>query len=116
AAAPVRRGAATDRPPTAAGAYRAEASLVLVFAVEHLFDLILEHRVEIVRHADPRHKAQPFDLSGGRSIERDDFHERLAGLGNDERLALRGAIDEARQMRLRLMHVDRAHSSIPRLD
>jgi hypothetical protein len=38
-----------------------------VFAVEHLIDLVLEHRVEIVRHVDARHKAQPFDRSGGRA-------------------------------------------------
>src|SRR5207248_2212114 len=85
--------------------------LFILIAVEHLFDFLGEDRVEIVRHLDPRHKAQPFDLSGGRRVDGDDFHERLAGFGDDEGFALCGAIDKTREMLLHFADVDRAHGA-----
>src|SRR3954454_14197012 len=94
--------------PTAANAYRAEASLL---AVENLFNLILEHRIEIVRHFDSGHKAHPLYFALRQRVERHDLDQGLAGRGDDEGLALGGAIDEARQMRLGFMDVDGSHEA-----
>src|SRR5207244_1382794 len=108
AAVPPRRDAATGLPPRAANACRAAASLVVI-AVEHLLDLFGAHRVEIVRYSDPRHEANPLRLAGGWRVERHDLDQRLAGLGDDERLALGGTVDQSRQMGLGFVHVDGAH-------
>src|ERR1051325_7533910 len=91
--APARRDAATDLPPTAADAYRAAASLVLI-AVEHLLDLFRAHCVEIVRHFDARHEAKPLLLLRAlRRVERHDLDQRLAGLGDNKEFAFGSAID-----------------------
>src|SRR5207244_600458 len=96
AAVPPRRDAATGLPPRAANGCRAAASLVVI-AVEHLLDLLGAHRVEIVRYFDPRHEANPLHLARRRRVERYDLDQRLAGLGDNERLALGRAVDQARQ-------------------
>src|SRR5262249_28117802 len=97
-------------PPTAADAYPVTASRLVIFAIKHFLDLFLAHCIEIIRDRDLSPKeAKAFDLALRQLIERHDLDERFAGLGDDERLAFGGTIDEARQMCLRLVHVDGPH-------
>src|SRR5207248_1364829 len=110
----VLTGAHAGLPPTAADAYRAAASRLVAFAIEHFLDLVLAHGVEIVWHRNlPAQEAEPFNLALGWRVERHDLDQRLAGLGDDERLALGGASDEARQMGFGFVDVDGAHRGIP---
>jgi hypothetical protein len=63
-----------------------------------------------VRNQDlPFHELNPLDLTSRRGVQRDDLHQRLASLGNRERLALGSLFDEAGKMRLGLVHTYRAH-------
>src|SRR5438445_13836620 len=69
---------------------------------EERSDLALTHAVEVVRNFDlALEEAEPLGLR--RSIERRDLHERLPGPGDHERLTLRGAINEAGELRLRFV-------------
>jgi hypothetical protein len=73
--------------------------LLIFVLVKHLFDFVSAHRVEIVRHGNlPTQKAEPLNLTLKRSVDWRDLYQRLAGFGDDERLALGGAINEARQI------------------
>src|SRR5258708_4540350 len=82
----------------------------LSVALEHPDDLVLTHRVEIV--GDPElslQKPNPPRLLLGWFVDGDDFHQRLAGFGDHERLAFSGLVDEAGQMGLGFMDIDGAH-------
>ena len=66
---------------------------------KHLFDLRLAQGVEVVGNGKlPAHEAKAFRRY--RLIERDDLDQWLACLGDDERLALRCLVNQARQMGL----------------
>src|ERR1044071_594372 len=97
--------------PIAAGGCPTATSPVVVFDVEHLFNLVLEHRVEIVRDLDLScEEVKTLRLLSWRRVERDDLDQGLPGLGDDKGLALGGAIHQPRQMRLGLMHIDGSHA------
>lgn len=49
-----------------------------------------------------------------RGIQRHDLDQQLAGLGDDERLALCRAVDQARQVRFSLVNIDGQHRLPPR--
>jgi len=49
---------------------------------------------------------------GDRRFERHDFHQRLAGLGDNERLVLYGALDQPRKIGFGLVDVDDRISSV----
>ena len=69
--------------------------------MEEFFDLGLPHAVEIIGYRDlSLHEADSFSLRLLRRIERDHFDHRLPGLGDDERFALGGLVDQARQVGL----------------
>src|SRR5208282_1426904 len=81
---------------------------------KHLFDLLLVHGVEIVRHGElPRHEIEALRRGGG--VDRHDLDQRLARLGDDERLPLRGGVDEPGEVGLGLVDVDGAHWPYPGL-
>ena len=51
-------------------------------------DLGFSYPIEIFGHLDlPGHEAEPANMTGLRSFQRDDFDQRFAGLGDDERLS-----------------------------
>src|SRR5712671_4996797 len=53
------------------------------------------HAVKVVRHRDlPRHETEPPYLITSGSAKGSDFHDGLTGLGNNERLTLRGLFYE----------------------
>ena len=75
---------------------------------EQLRDLRAAHAVEIVGDRElALEKAQPSRRLW--CIERHDLHQRLARLGDHERLALDGAIDQLRELGLRFVDVDGDH-------
>src|SRR3954451_7514931 len=97
-------------PPTAAGGCRATVSFV---AVKLLLDLVLEHRVEIIRNLDlPLEEADPLYFPGRRRIERHDFDQRFAVFGDDETLAACRAVDKPRQILSGFVDIDGSHVAI----
>jgi hypothetical protein len=74
---------------------------------EHPFNFSLAHPVEVAGHVNlSGHETQPADLTGWGCFERYDLDDRFGRLGDDEGLALGGAIDEPREVRLGLVNVD----------
>src|SRR6266446_8398759 len=69
---------------------------------KHRFDLALTHPVEIVRDSDLARK-KPEAMRLGRGLERGHFDQRLARLGDHERLALRGPVDQLGELGLRFV-------------
>jgi hypothetical protein len=55
----------------------------------------------------PRMKPRRFGAAG--RIDRDDLDQRLARPGDDEGLALRGGVDEPRELRLGFVDIDGSH-------
>jgi hypothetical protein len=67
---------------------------------EELLDLGFSHPVEIVGHRDlPGHEPEPANPTCLRCFQRHHLDQRLAGLGDDERLAFGGAIEQPREVR-----------------
>lgn len=76
----------------------------VIFAFKHVSDFFCGHRVEVVRHfklALRKTNATLTFFSGRRHIG-----DRLADLGNDKRLTLCHAFEQARQMGLGFVDVD----------
>src|SRR4051812_15632696 len=97
-------------PPTAAGGCRATVSFV---AVKLLLDLVLGHRVEIIRNLDlPLEEADPLYFPGRRRIERHDFDQRFTVFGDDETLAARRAVDKPRRILSGFVDIDGSHVAI----
>ena len=71
------------------------------------FDLFLVHCVEIVRHGELA-RMKP-NRRGLRRVDRHDLDHRLAGLGDDERLAFRRGVDQLGEVGLGVVDVDGFH-------
>jgi hypothetical protein len=88
--------------------YPAEVSCT---TAEDSLDLLFAHSVKIVRHRDlPRHETEPPYLSTGGSAQGGDLYDWFAGLGNNERLTLRGLFYQFRELSFRFVNVHRLHS------
>jgi hypothetical protein len=73
---------------------RGGARAPLHLALEHAFDLVLAHPVEIIGNFDA--SLDRHGRSRRARARRHDFHERLAISRDDESLAFRGRVDEPR--------------------
>jgi hypothetical protein len=71
------------------------AAVSCTTTAEDSLDLLLAHAVKVVRHRDlPRHETEAPNLSASGRAEGSDFHDGFTGLGNNERLTLRGLFYE----------------------
>src|SRR5690606_17910981 len=75
-------------------------------AAEHSFDLTRAHGVKILRDVESAaHEAKTGRLL--RLVQRDNFDQGLAGLGDDNGFASRNAFDDAGQVCLGLVNIYR---------
>ena len=96
--------------PTKSDVCRAAASF---FAIKKLLNLCAAHTVEISWNSNlPCHKSKPLRVRHG-FVQRYDFRNRLSGLRDHEWLAVGRLLDQAGQMGLCLMNVDRSHPNRP---
>jgi hypothetical protein len=87
-----------------------EAAASHFAAPEEPLDCSAAHFVEVVRHFDfASHEADPFDAHSSRRVKRHDFNQRLAGLGDDERLSFGGFVNQTRQKHLRFLDIESTH-------
>src|SRR5450830_403636 len=80
-------------------------------AVKALCNLCTPHLINIIRCGKvARHEAKAAYLSTSCDIQCDDFDQRPAGFGNDERLSPGGLLHQSRQVCFSLVNVDCTHN------
>lgn len=90
-------------PPTRSDVYQAAASFA---AATNVLKLYTAHAVKISWHLDlPSHKSKPLRICRG-LVQRYDFRNRLARLGNHEGLAVGNLFYQTGQMGLHLVNAD----------
>src|SRR5580700_3409879 len=98
------------RQPREAHAYRAEASSL---AFENLRDFLAPHLIEVVGNGNMAAEKTGAANGGFRwRVDGSDFHDGLAGFSDDEGFALRGLLDEAREVGFGFVDIHGAHDWI----
>ena len=72
----------------------------------------MSHSIKVVRYRDlPSHKPQSFQLAAMRRIQCHDLDHRFARLGDNERLAVGGSINQLGQLSFGFLDIDDSHKA-----